>query len=158
MPGVQTCALPIYGTGEVAIIQQNGDPLCDLLYTNNFALLGLHEAAAATGDPFYREAEDKLARFLCRVQIRSEDHPQLDGAWYRAFDFQRWEYWASNADWEWGAWCAESGWAAPWIAGTFALRRMQTSLWDLTADIRIAESVKRYRAEMLPDSVLAPAD
>ncbi|NOX55124.1 MAG: hypothetical protein GXP27_11950 [Planctomycetes bacterium] len=140
-----------YGTGEVAIIQQDGDSLCDLLYTNNFALIGLHEAAAVTGDPFYRKAEDKLARFLCRIQIRSKDHPELDGAWYRAFDFRRWEYWASNADWEWGAWCVESGWAAPWIAGTFALRRMKTSLWDLTSGVRITESVRRYRARMLPN-------
>ena len=114
-----------YGTQETSLIQTNGDPVCDLLYTCNFALIGLHEAAAATGEPRYREAEDRLARFLCRIQIRSEAHPELDGAWYRAFDFRRWEYWASNADWEWGPWCIESGWTQPWIAGTLALARTQ---------------------------------
>jgi hypothetical protein len=30
------------------------------------------------------------------VQVRSEGRPELDGAWFRAFDFKRWEYWASN--------------------------------------------------------------
>ena len=49
-----------YGTSEAPLIQQNGDPVCDLLYTTNFAFLGLHEAAAA-GDPQAAEAEEKLA-------------------------------------------------------------------------------------------------
>ncbi len=138
-----------YGTGEVSLLQQDGDTLCDSLYTCNFALIGLHEAAAATGDAFYRDAEDKLARFLCRIQIRSESHPELDGAWYRGFDFEKWEYWASNADWEWGAWCTESGWGTPWIASTLALRHMSTSLWDLTSDVKLAETVETYRATML---------
>jgi hypothetical protein len=120
-----------YGTGEVSIIQRDGDPIADMLYTCNFAAIGLHEAAAATGDPVYRAAEDRLARFLCRIQIRSEAHPELDGAWYRAFDYRRWDYWASNADWEWGPWCTETGWTQPWIAATLALREMKTSLWDL---------------------------
>jgi len=57
-----------YGSGESPLLQQNGDPVCDLLYTCNFALLGLHEAAATTGDPFYAQAEERLARFLCRIQ------------------------------------------------------------------------------------------
>jgi hypothetical protein len=139
-----------YGTGEVTIIQQNGDTLCDSLYTCNFALIGLHEAAAATGDPFYANAEKKLADFFCRSQIRSRHHPELDGAWYRGFDFRRWEYWASNADWEWGAWCAETGWGTPWIASTLALRQKDTSLWDLISQNKITEPLERCRAELLP--------
>ncbi|MDC0936976.1 hypothetical protein OAS39_11875, partial [Pirellulales bacterium] len=74
-----------YGTGETPLIQTNGDAACDLLYTTNFALVGLHEAAAATGDSFYQEAEERLAKFLCRIQISSETHPELDGGWFRAF-------------------------------------------------------------------------
>jgi hypothetical protein len=120
-----------YGTGEVSIIQQDGDPMADMLYTCNFAAIGLHEAAAATGEPRYRQAADRLAAFLCRIQIRSEAHPELDGAWYRAFDYRRWDYWGSNADWEWGPWCTETGWTQPWIAATLALRQMKTSLWEL---------------------------
>ena len=34
-----------YGTAETTLIQNNGDPNTDLLYTANFALVGLHEAA-----------------------------------------------------------------------------------------------------------------
>jgi hypothetical protein len=140
-----------YGTCETSLIQTDGDPIADMLYTCNFALIGLHEAAAATGDPLYIEAEEKLAKFLCRIQIRSEAHPELDGAWYRAFDFRNWEYWASNADWEWGPWCTEVGWTQPWIAGTLALRQKKTSLWDLARQVPISKDFDRLRREMLPD-------
>ena len=145
-----------YGTRETSLIQTNGDPVCDLLYTCNFAFIGLHEAAAATGDPFYARAEERLAGFLCRIQIASQAHPELDGAWYRAFDFRRWEYWASNADWEWGPWCTETGWTQPWIAGTLALRQQKTSLWELLRRVRIKAEFERLRPEMLPDATLVP--
>jgi hypothetical protein len=140
-----------YGTCETSLIQTDGDPVADMLYTCNFALIGLHEAAAATGEPLYAEAEEKLAKFLCRIQIRSEAHPELDGAWYRAFHFRNWEYWASNADWEWGPWCTEVGWTQPWIASTLALRHQKTSLWALARQAPISKDFDRIRRQMLPD-------
>jgi hypothetical protein len=82
-----------YGGGEGTLIQENGDPASDLLYTMNFAFIGLHEAYAATGEAFYKEATDRIARFLVRAQVHSEVHPQFHGAWYRAFDFKNWDYW-----------------------------------------------------------------
>lgn len=147
-----------YGTSETSLIQTDGDPISDQLYSCNFALIGLHEAAAATGEPLYGQMEDKLAGFLCRIQIRSERHPELDGAWYRAFDFRRWEFWASNADWEWGPLCTETGWAQPWIAGTLALRQRNTSLWDLVQKVDLALHFERLRPAMLPDDVLPPSE
>jgi len=143
-----------YGSRETSLIQVDGDGIADMLYTCNFAFIGLHEASAATGDPLYAEAEEKLAKFLCRIQVRSEAHPELDGAWYRAFDFRRWEYWASNADSEWGPWCTESGWTQPWIAGTLALRQRKTSLWDLLKRCEVREPFERLRPQMLPDDAL----
>lgn len=122
-----------YGTTETPLIQANGDPACDLLYTLNSGFLGLHEAAAATGDPELRKAEDRLAAFLCRIQTRSERHPELDGTWLRAFDYGRWDYWASNADAGWGAWCVETGWVQGWLVTVLSLRQLNTTLWDLTA-------------------------
>lgn len=145
-----------YGTAEAPLIQSNTDAASDLLYTCNFAFVGLHEAAAATSDLFYRRAEDKLAAFLCRIQIRSEDHPELDGAWFRAFDFKRWEYWASSTDAGWGAWCIESGWTQSWITAVLALRQMQTSLWDLTAHSGVGRHFAALRPELIPDGMLAP--
>jgi hypothetical protein len=140
-----------YGTRETSLIQEDSDTVADLLYTCNFAFIGLHEAAAATGDRFYAEAEEKLAQFLCRIQIRSETHPELDGAWYRAFNFGDWQYWASNADWEWGPWCTETGWTQPWIASTFALRQMKTSLWTVALKSPLSAHFTSWYREMIPD-------
>jgi hypothetical protein len=138
-----------YGNFESAIIQRDGDPACDLLYAVNFAFIGLHEAAAATGDKFFTTAEDKLAKFLCRIQIRSEKHPELDGDWFRAFDYRRWEYWASSGDAGWGAWCIETGWSQSWITITFALRQLNTSFWDYTADSNIKKNFEGLYRQML---------
>lgn len=146
-----------YGTSEASLIQQNGDPISDLLYTTNFAFLGLHEAAAATGDKDILKAEDKLGEFLCRIQACSTTQPSLDGGWFRAFDFERWEHWGSNADAGWGAWAIESGWTQGWITSVLAMRRMKTSLWDLTEDSTIEKHFEGLRRQMLPEDVLAAA-
>ena len=140
-----------YGTSEASLIQQNGDPACDLLYTSNFAFLGLHEAAAATGDAFYLQAENKLAEFLCRIQASSSVHPELDGAWFRAFDFKIWDYWASNSDWGWGVWSTETGWTQAWITSVLAMRHLKTSLWDLTAKSQIARHMDQLLPVMMPE-------
>ena len=119
-----------------------------MLYTANFAFLGLHEAACATNDPAIRKMENKLAEFLCRIQVRSDAQPSLDGGWFRAFDFKRWEAWGSNADAGWGAWAIESGWTQGWITSVLAMRQMKTSLWDLTAKSRISRHAKKLISEM----------
>jgi hypothetical protein len=142
-----------YGANEASLIARNGDQVTDLLYTANFAFLGLHEAAAATGDKTIINAENKLAEFLCRIQIKSKTQPAIDGGWFRAFDFGRWEHWGSNADHGWGAWCIESGWTQGWITSVLAMRRMKTSLWDLTADSKIERHHKRLRKVMIPDEL-----
>lgn len=143
-----------YGTSEASLIQTNADAVSDLLYTANFAFLGLHEAAAATGEKVYRDAEDKLAGFFCRIQIKSEKHPELDGGWFRAFDFNRWEYWASNADAGWGAWCIETGWTQSWITAVLAMRKLKTSLWEYTMESEIEKQFGELRKQMLPDEIL----
>jgi len=143
-----------YGTAEAPLLQVNGDPVCDLLYTTNFAFLGLHEAAAATGERFYSSAEENLAKFLCRIQVQTEKHPELNGGWYRAFDYHNWEYWASNSDAGWGVWSIESGWTQGWICAVLALRRMRTSLWDLLEWNRMEKHFNHWREIMLPNDVL----
>eukprot|EP01052_Picozoa_sp_SAG31_P016343 SAG31_NODE_1078_length_10032_cov_4.602034_11_plen_932_part_00 len=120
-----------YGTFEAPLNQENDDPVSDLLYTAPFAFLGLHEAAAATGNETLRAAEDRLADFLVRAQTRS-DRAEFDGAFFRAFDFNKHEVWGSDADAGWGAWSVETGWSQSWITATFGLRLANTSLWELT--------------------------
>jgi hypothetical protein len=141
-----------YGTGETPLIQNPGDPASDQLYTSGFALLGLHEAAGATGDASLRSAEDRLAEFLCRIQVRSRKVPYLDGGWFRAFDYRRWDYFASSADVGWGVWSIEAGWGQAWIAATLALRQRQTTLWDMTASSNLKSQLPAIRAQMSQNS------
>ena len=61
------------------------------------------------------------------------DSVTADGAFFRAFDFEKWEVWASDADAGWGAWSVETGWTAPWIHLSLGLRHANTSLWALGA-------------------------
>jgi hypothetical protein len=141
-----------YGTTETPLIQKNGDPVSDQLYTTGFALLGLNEAAAATGDAELKRAADRLADYVVRVQVRSDALPYLDGTWFRAFDYGRWDYWASSADMGWGVWCVESGWGPAWNAVVLALRQRDTSVWDLTASSKIDRQMKQARALMAENS------
>lgn len=143
-----------YGKDESSIVYATGDPAADLLYTVNFAAIGLHEAAAATGDAALAQAADRIAEFLVRCQVRSDAHPELDGAWFRSFDFRRWELWGSDGDVGWGIWAAETGWTQGWIVTTLALRELHTSLWDFTARSRVSEQFERERRQMLTDEVL----
>lgn len=140
-----------YGLHEAPLIQANGDPVADMLYTTNFAFFSLNEAAAATGDPFYQEAADSMADFLIRIQVRSDDRADLDGAWFRGFEFDRWEYWGSNADAGWGVWGTLTGWTQGWIVSGLALRELETSLWDVTKDSRIAKHMDTWVRRMIPD-------
>jgi hypothetical protein len=137
-----------YGTTETPLLQQNGDPVSDQLYTSGFALIGLHEAAAATGDAELKRAEDRLAEYLVRIQVRSEGVPYLDGAWFRAFDYRRCECWASSADMGWGAWSVEAGWAPAWGTATLGLRAKNTSLWEMTSGSAIRTHLSDVRRDM----------
>lgn len=137
-----------YGTTETPLIQSNGDPASDQLYTTGYALLGLHEAFGATGDKKFRDAENKLTEFLCRIQIRSETFPYLNGWWFRAFDDRRWEFWASSADVGWGAWSLEAGWAQAWTAAVLGLREKKTTVWELTENSGVSKHFEKTRVAM----------
>ena len=143
-----------YGTGEAPLIQQNGDAVSDLLYTCNFTSLGLHEAYAATRDPQYKKMADKLSEFLIRIQVKSEKHKELDGGWFRAFDYKQWEYWGSNADAGWGAWSIEVGWTQAWIPSVLAMRELRINLWDLTKSSKAGDTFVNIREQMIPDELI----
>ncbi|NMC38919.1 MAG: hypothetical protein GYA41_11415, partial [Bacteroidales bacterium] len=144
-----------YGTDEAPLIQQNGDPVSDLLYTCNFTFLGLHEAYAATGDEQLKRMSDSLAGFLIRIQVSSDKHTSLDGGWFRAFDFKNWEYMGSNADSGWGAWSIEVGWTQAWICSVLAMRELKLNLWDISENSNAGKIFDQIRSQMIPDSLLS---
>lgn len=128
-----------YGRGEAPLIFKNGDPVADMLYTSNFAIFGLNEAARATGDPDVIGMAENLANFLVRIQANSTDCRDVDGAWYRAFNYRDWNWWASNSDAGWGNLSTLTGWIQSWITGTLAMMQMNTSYWELTHNNKIKE-------------------
>ncbi len=138
-----------YGKHEAPLIARNGDPVADMLYTTNFGFFALNEAAAATGNSKYKNAVSKIANFLVKIQVNSAAQPALDGAWFRAFDYQRWDYWASNADMGWGAWNTLTGWTQSWIVTTLALQQKNQNLWDLSAKSNIKEEANKAIKLML---------
>lgn len=81
-----------YGTTEAPVIHSNGEPVADMLYTSNFAFFALNEAAQATKNPEFLEAVNMIADFLVRIQSTSSGRADLDGCWFRAFDYENWEY------------------------------------------------------------------
>jgi len=145
-----------YGTKEAPLISENGDPVADMLYTCNFALFALHEAAAATGNPSYTTATKRLADFLIRIQISAPKHADLDGAWVRAFDFNQWEYWASNADSGWGPWGTLTGWTQSWIMNGLMLYETKKSFWDQTTQTFKNETFKKQANEKISAMMQEP--
>jgi hypothetical protein len=134
-----------YGLHEAPLIFENGDPIADMLYTSNFGYFSLNEAAHATGNADYKKAVEKLGDFLTRVQVKSDTYKDLDGAWFRAFEYDRWEYWASNADVGWGAWGTLAGWTQSWIVTTQVLTAQNQNFWDLTRQ----STVKKHMPQTL---------
>jgi len=144
-----------YGEFEATLISKNGDKVSDQLYTNNFAFFGLQEAARATGNKKYADAVKKLSGYLIRIQVKSEKHKDVDGAWFRGFDYGRWDYWASNADAGWGVWATLAGWSQTWIVATQALVELDTSYWESTRSSRINHYMPQTVQLMLGDSTLS---
>lgn len=131
-----------YGLHEAPLIFENGDEVADMLYTSNFAFFSLNEAAKATGNVKYAAAVQRLSDFLTRIQVKSNKHKDVDGAWFRAFDYQRWDYWASNADAGWGAWSTLTGWIQSWIVATQVLVEQRQSYWDITKKTDVNKHMK----------------
>ena len=139
-----------YGEVECALVHEEGDPCTDALYAINFAFVGMEEAARATGNPAYRASADKMADFFIRSQTQSQTHPELDGTWYRGFDFDKWDYWGSDGDAGWGVLTNEIGWTHSWITLGLALREMDISLWELASQVDAKPGYAKYKEIMLP--------
>ncbi|MBR2646365.1 MAG: hypothetical protein IKD47_02235 [Clostridia bacterium] len=95
--------------GECALLAENGDPVADLLYSNNWLPLGFAYAYLVTGEQRFYDLWLNTASFILSAQMHSEDK-LLNGAWARAFDMDRGENYGIPHDVGWGPYCIESGW------------------------------------------------
>ncbi|MBN2851822.1 MAG: hypothetical protein JXQ23_03710 [Clostridia bacterium] len=123
-----------YGKYEAPVIHEDGDTACDLLYSQNFAYLGLLETCRLYDDESISKLFTEMTDFLVRIQTRSSSHQELDGVWMRSFDPTMWEYWGSGADAGWAALCVESGWTNSWIPIVLSLKEQNRSLSDFFTD------------------------
>ena len=95
--------------GECALLANNGDPVADLLYSNNWLPMGFAYAYLVTGERRFFELWCSHASFIASSQMQSL-RPELNGAWSRAFDMDAGESYGMPHDAGWGPYCIESGW------------------------------------------------
>ncbi|TMV49087.1 hypothetical protein FE783_15580 [Paenibacillus mesophilus] len=125
--GYQAAMRHEIGKGESSLISRNGDPVIDLLYSNNWLPIGFIQAYFVTKDPYFKELWEQIAGFLISAQIHS-GNPVIDGAWARAFDVDKGEVFGSPADTGWGPWSIESGWTMAEIASGLLMGQLEERL------------------------------
>ena len=95
--------------GECALLAENGDPVVDMLYSNNWLPLGFAYAYMVTKDHYFYKKWLEITRFLARCQVHSKD-ASLHGSWSRGFDVERREIYGVPHDIGWSPCCVETGW------------------------------------------------
>ncbi len=91
-----------------------GEHLADLIYTQNWATLGLYHAARVFNSAPFREGFERSAEFLTRIQDRSPD-AHFNGAWRGLYD-TRAGAWGGGDHYEGGQGSLYSGWTNAPIA------------------------------------------
>ena len=92
---------------------------------------------------------NQMRDFLIRIQVRSDKFKSIDGAWFRAFNYEDWNYWASNADAGWGVWSTLTGWIQSWIVGTQFVLEEDSSLWDIANQKDVSTVATKVIEEMI---------
>ena len=96
---------------DLGLTYDANETISDQLYTTSFAAMNLWIAFKATGDEENLNAFHRVADYLTRIQAADASRPAIDGGWMRGFDYGLWEYYGSNADESWTAYCMETGWS-----------------------------------------------
>ena len=116
--------------GECALLANNGDPVADLLYSNNWLPLGLSYAYFVTGEQRFHDKWCDTARFMVAAQLQSDD-ALLDGAWTRAMDMNRMESYGVPHDVGWAPCCIETGWTVGEILMGLQFMQIAEAKWKL---------------------------
>ncbi len=148
-----------YGKHESPVIQNNGDPCTDSLYTSSFAMVALNEAAAALRASSntakateYQNYAKSISDYEVRIQQVSDTNSKYNGVWFRGFDYEKWEAYGSDGDAGWGVWCTETGWSQAQISSALSLQVLGTDIWDYTKNTLINKQFADSAAFMLGDT------
>lgn len=115
------------GEGESSLLAENGDPVVDMLYSNNWLPMAFIQAYFVTEDDYFLKLWNENAIFMVRSQLQSSD-PTIHGGWARAFDVEKNEVFGSPADAGWGPWAIESGWTVAEIASGLMMGLLKDQL------------------------------
>jgi len=107
-------------TEECSLLAKNGDPITDLLYSMNWLPIGFIQAYFVTGDEYFKNLWQDVARFMMSAQIHSPNK-DINGAWARAFDVELNEICGMPKDRGWGPCVIESGWTVAEIVSGLAM-------------------------------------
>lgn len=144
-----------YGKHESPVIQENGDPCSDSLYTASFAMVALNEAYAAMasiGNSVLAEKYKQYAKTVSDYHVKIQqvsDNTKYNGVWFRGFDYEKWETYGSDGDAGWGIWCTETGWSQAQISSALSLQTMGTNIWDYTSTTTVDNCFNDVAAIML---------
>ena len=157
-----------YGKHESPVIQNNGDPCTDSLYTSSFAMVALNEAAAALRASSntakateYQNYAKSISDYEVRIQQVSDTNSKYNGVWFRGFDYEKWEAYGSDGDAGWGIWCTETGWSQAQISSALSLQTLGTNIWDYSGDTTVNAYFPDTAATMLnyePDAASITVD
>jgi len=114
---------------ECSLLNENGDPVADLLYSINWLPTGFMQAYFVTKDSYFKELWNEVARFFISSQIHSSNRV-IDGAWARAFDVEFNEVFGSPYDEGWAHWTVETGWTMAEILSGLIMGLLSEELSD----------------------------
>jgi hypothetical protein len=117
--------------GDLGLTYNVDEKISDQLYCTSFAAMNYWIAYKATGERAYLQDFVRTADYLVRIQVESPD-AMIDGGWMRGFDYSLWEYYGSNADQGWNAYCLETGWTNAIIDMALGLFLMDDAFFDPT--------------------------
>jgi hypothetical protein len=115
--------------GDLGLTYDADEKISDQLYCTSFAAMNYWIAYKATGDRAYLDDFIRTADYLVRIQVESPD-AMIDGGWMRGFDYSLWEYYGSNADQGWSAYCMETGWTNAIIDMALGLFLMDDAFFE----------------------------
>lgn len=103
-----------------------GEHLVDMVYTQNWAVVGLQTIYSLTGDKKYGQGLDKAMQLIVDIQDSSPE-PHLNGCWRGMFDLQAGSWGGGNL-YEGGADSIYTGWTNIPVAWTMAFMLTGNSL------------------------------
>lgn len=140
-------------------INTGNDPLTDQLYSTGWQALSAWRSWKATGSGAAREAALRLCDYFVRIQSESPD-PRVDGAWFRGFDFERWEVYGAGYDPNYGPYHAYTGWMESIIDQALAMALLDTDPLEPLREqwSQAAPVLAGVRAIRVPDPVALSAN